>query len=328
MITQINDIIGSMSLINREISQSSFQVASISNQIAQASAVQQHETKQVAQATHALRELLGRVQSMTGSSQRQTEDVEASAQAGLTSVADIIREMDEAVKRVDLSENSVRKLAAASSQINAILSSIETIAGQTNLLALNAAIEAARAGEQGRGFAVVADEVRTLATKTGEATATIQAIVKELTLGVEQTLQAMTQVAHVVKETQRRARQNGEAIEQMAAKAHDSSNYSRQIAEASTHQVEQLEILDRQISTFFTAIDSNSSTLDLIHLISDSLNKTVGVLEKKIAFFKIGSAQEHGQHPNEKRQFERSSNGLLVSVQHQGKRLEIGRAHV
>lgn len=318
MVKQISDVVGSMDLINREIVQSSFQVASISKKIANSTDAQQQEAKHVAQATHALRDLLDRVRTMTESSQRQTEEVEAQAHAGMGSVAEIIYEMDEAVKRVDLSETSVRSLAAASSQINAIVSSIETIAGQTNLLALNAAIEAARAGEQGRGFAVVADEVRTLATKTGEATSTIQTIVKDLTRRVEETLTAMTEVAQVVKETQRRARQNGDAIEVMAGKAHESSNYSRQIAQASAQQIGQLETLDKQISTLFNTINSNSSTLDLIHLISASLNKTVNVLEKKIAFFKLNPPVEHNNHPNEKRRFERSANGLLVSVRQQG----------
>lgn len=318
MVEQFSDVVGSMDLINREIVQSSFQVASISKKIAHSTDAQQQETKQVAQATQALQDLLDRVRTMTESSQRQTEEVEAQAKAGMASVTTILREMDDAVKCVDLSENSVRSLAQSSSEINAIVSSIETIAGQTNLLALNAAIEAARAGEQGRGFAVVAEEVRTLATKTGEATSTIQSIVKDLTLRVEQTLQAMTQVAHVVKETQRRARQNGDAIEVMADKAHESSNYSRQIAQASTQQIEQLKTLDKQISTLFSTINSNGSTLDLIHLISASLNKSVDVLEKKIAFFKLNSPAEHRGHPNDQRHFQRSGNGLLVTVLHQG----------
>lgn len=314
MTAQFSDVVSSIDSINREIGQSIFQVANISKEITKATDLQQKEAGEVSLATEALRDLLNSVRTMTDAAQSKTEEVASHAQAGLKSVEDIIGEMDQAVLQVDRSESSVRSLAASSSEIKAIVSSIKTIADQTNLLALNAAIEAARAGEQGRGFAVVADEVRTLATKTGEATSLIQNIVNDLTQKVDETLQAMTEVAHSVKETQQRTRHNGEAINTMADKAHESSDFSRRIAVASTGQIEQLARLDGSIRDLLGTMKSNTSTLDLIHVISDSLHKTVMTLQNKISFFTYDPPENIAFPPNDKRQHQRSNNGILLKI--------------
>lgn len=315
MVSRFVDVTRSVDKINRDVSQSIFHVANTTREISSSISTQQTISEEVTQASDSLKQILYSVQDMTKNAREKTQSVESKARAGLESIAHINQAMEKAVNRVDLSEHSVRELANASSEINSIVSSIKTIADQTNLLALNAAIEAARAGEQGRGFAVVADEVRTLATKTADATAMIQSIVNDLNNKVDESLNSMTQVANVVKETQQQVQQNGESIQKIAREAHDSSEYSGEIASASSLQIEKISDLDTRLQNLFETMKSSTSTLDLVHSISDALHKTVSTLQDKIAFFKFDQQEKPKQlHPNDKRKFERIKNSLFINI--------------
>ncbi|MBK8185924.1 MAG: methyl-accepting chemotaxis protein [Cellvibrio sp.] len=314
LVIRFTDVARSVDKINRDISQSIFQVANTTRNVAESNSAQEKESLEVTKATEDLKELLHSVQDMTTNAQAKTQAVEIKASAGLKSIESISSAMEKAVASVDQSETSVRALADASSEINAIVSSIKTIADQTNLLALNAAIEAARAGEQGRGFAVVADEVRTLATKTSQATATIQTIVNDLNHKVEESLASMTHVAEVVKITQRQVIENGTSIQKIAIEAHESSEYSGEIAIASNTQIEKLDALNIRLSNLFDTMKSTTSTLDIIHNISDSLHKTVAGLQEKFSFFKFDAEEKPKPVKNEKRKHERLKNSLLVNI--------------
>lgn len=309
------DVTRSVDKINRDVSQSIFHVANTTREISASIRLQQAESTEVSKATDSLKELLYSVQDMTKHAREKTQSVEHKAQAGLKSIAEINQAMEKAVNRVDTSEHSVRELAKASAEINSIVSSIKTIADQTNLLALNAAIEAARAGEQGRGFAVVADEVRTLATKTSEATAMIQTIVDDLNHKVDESLSSMTLVADVVKETQKQVQANGNSIQKIAREAHDSSEYSAEIATASATQIEKISDLHQRLNNLFDTMKSSTTTLEMVHNISDALHKTVSTLQEKIAFFKFDSEEKPSVlHPNNKRKHQRSKNSLFVNI--------------
>jgi methyl-accepting chemotaxis protein len=315
MVVKFVDVVRSVDKINRDVSQSIYHVANTTKEINVSYAAQETESREVSKATDNLKELLHSVQNMTQNAQSKTQAVEEKARAGLQSIEDISRAMEKAVIKVDSSENSVRELANASTEINTIVSSIKTIADQTNLLALNAAIEAARAGEQGRGFAVVADEVRTLATKTSQATALIQNIVNDLNHKVEESLHSMTEVADVVKQTREQVKANGDSIQKIAKEAHESSEYSGEIATASSAQIEKLSALNDRLNNLYITMKSNSSTLDLVHNISDSLHKTVAALQNKIEFFKFDSQDKpKTHHPNDKRKHDRIKNSLFVNI--------------
>jgi len=315
MSSKIVDVVRSVDKINRDVSQSIFHVANTTKEIAKSIGEQQTESQEVTKATDSLKQLLFSVQTMTKNARAKTQSVEVKARDGLKSIEMINLAMENAVTRVDMSELSVRELANASAEINTIVSSIKTIADQTNLLALNAAIEAARAGEQGRGFAVVADEVRTLATKTAQATAMIQTIVNDLNHKVDESLGSMTEVSNVVKETQKQLKNNGDSIQKIATEAHDSSEYSEEIAVASNSQIEKLSALETRLKNLFGTMKSTTSTLDLVHGISDSLHKTVSTLQEKITFFKFETKESSKiKHPNNKRKFERIQSSLFVTI--------------
>ena len=166
------------------------------------------------------------------------------ANEGAIAVENSIRTMLELSHKVQASASAVTGLGEHSKQIGSIVGTIEQIAAQTNLLALNAAIEAARAGEQGRGFAVVADEVRALAGRTaqstGEIATVIGAIQQEILTVVELMTLAVTQVAQGSAESER----SGEALKSILSLVNDVSSQVSQIATA----VEEQTVVTSEIS--------------------------------------------------------------------------------
>lgn len=321
MQSKISDIVYGIDTISKEMTQSIFHIALTSKEISQSTDIQTKETVAVDEATKDLRNILVSVQTITEQARLKTHDVEQRAEAGLLSLSEIIRQMDTAVESVSASELSVKGLAAAGVEINSIVSSIKTISDQTNLLALNAAIEAARAGEQGRGFAVVADEVRTLAIKTGDATTIIQKIVDDLNQKIQITLNAMTAVSDAVKLTQTKALQNGDVIQKMASEARESSKYSLEIATISEDQIHRIGLLDQRLHKLFDAMKSNFSTLDLISSISDALHGAVDSLQGKINFFQFDSLDTPQENTNDKRQHKRLLNSLFLTVYFKGEQI-------
>lgn len=321
MQSKISDIVHGIDTISKEMTQSIFHIALTSKEISQSTDIQTKETVAVDEATKDLRNILVSVQTITEQARLKTHDVEQRAEAGLLSLSEIIRQMDTAVESVSASELSVKGLAAAGVEINSIVSSIKTISDQTNLLALNAAIEAARAGEQGRGFAVVADEVRTLAIKTGDATTIIQKIVDDLNQKIQITLNAMTTVSDAVKLTQTKALQNGDVIQKMASEARESSKYSLEIATISEDQIHRIGLLDQRLHKLFDAMKSNFSTLDFIASISDALHGAVDSLQGKISFFQFDSLATPQENTNDKRQHRRLLNSLFLTVYFKGEQI-------
>ena len=171
--------------------------------------------------------------------QMAAEGAQRASQAasdGAAVVEKTVNVMGQIAEKVQESARTVESLGARSDQIGAIIGTIEDIADQTNLLALNAAIEAARAGEQGRGFAVVADEVRALAERTTRATKEIGEMIKAIQRETKGAVIAMEQGVQQVESGTIEAAKSGQALQDILAQVNDVAMQVNQIATAAEEQ--------------------------------------------------------------------------------------------
>ncbi|MGD0584605.1 MAG: methyl-accepting chemotaxis protein [Oryzomonas sp.] len=160
----------------------------------------------------------------------------SAATSGATVVQETIKGMNIIAERVRQTSKTIEVLGSRSEQIGDIVGTIEDIADQTNLLALNAAIEAARAGEQGRGFAVVADEVRALAERTTKATREIGEMIKAIQNETREAVKAMAEGVHEVEKGATSSQKSGQALEEILDRINEVTMQVNQIATAAEEQ--------------------------------------------------------------------------------------------
>ncbi|WP_398305933.1 methyl-accepting chemotaxis protein [Zoogloea sp.] len=197
---------------------------------------------------------------------------------------DDIGRISEVVKR---SAGIIRKLGDQSSQISAIVGTIKEIADQTNLLALNAAIEAARAGEQGRGFAVVADEVRKLAERTTQSTQEIAGMIGGIQEGAQHAVRAMEEGVERVSEGVDRAGQAGTAIAHIRAGAGRTVNAINEISDALGEQSAASTEIARQVEGIAQMAENNSASSQASARTAQQLKDLAVRLEQDIGRFRL-----------------------------------------
>jgi methyl-accepting chemotaxis protein len=188
---------------------------------------------------------------------------------------------------VDNSAAVIQELSSATDRINEITNTIREIADQTNLLALNAAIEAARAGEQGRGFAVVADEVRKLAERTSSSTTDITSMVEAIRGKTSSAVTAMSRVHDEVADGVRYARETRDTFDGIVNASRQVTDLAKQIADATHNQLEASNATKRDMDQVVALSGENRAILGRVSDISSSLSSMSHQLQEMIGRFRL-----------------------------------------
>lgn len=200
------------------------------------------------------------------------------AKEGGNVVNQTIIKMREIGNLVDNSVKSITKLGNSSKEIGEIVSVIQDIADQTNLLALNAAIEAARAGEQGRGFAVVADEVRKLAERTADATKQISKMIKSIQLETDEVVKAMFEGNNEVKNGILLADEAGHSLQQIVESSTLVSNMINQISRANGEQATTSEEISYNVVSISRVINESANQISEVANSAQELTQLTNIL--------------------------------------------------
>ena len=195
-----------------------------------------------------------------------------------------MNKIDEVVKK---SANTVQQLGKNSEQIGEIIQVIEDIADQTNLLALNAAIEAARAGEQGRGFAVVADEVRKLAERTTKATKEIASMIKQIQRDTSYAVLSMEEGTKEVERGKLLADKAGDSLKQIINGADNVVDIVTKVAAASDEQSKTSEMISKNIEAISNVTQQSTAGVQQIAKAAEDLSRMTQNLENILGQFKI-----------------------------------------
>ncbi len=210
-----------------------------------------------------------------------------SASEGAVVVKETVAGMDRISQRVKETAKSVESLGARSDQIGEIVGTIEDIADQTNLLALNAAIEAARAGEQGRGFAVVADEVRALAERTTKATKEIGQMIKAIQNETKGAVSSMEEGVSEVERGTKDAAKSGAALEQILEQIHTVTMQINQIATAAEQQTATTSEITNNIQQITEVVQSSADCSQDSATAARQLSVLAEDLELLVGQFKV-----------------------------------------
>ncbi|MFL6874114.1 methyl-accepting chemotaxis protein [Pseudomonas marginalis] len=281
LLMALSDMQGGLKSTLMEIANASDQLASAAEEL---SAVtdestrgltrQNDEIQQAATAVNQMTAAVDEVASNAVSTSEASRQATAEAEDGRQQVEQAVSGMSSMVVEINDSTQSVADLANQVREIGKVIDVIRGIADQTNLLALNAAIEAARAGEQGRGFAVVADEVRALAHRTQTSTVDIEKMIGEVQAGADGAVAAMNKSLNWANNTQTLAQNAGQALERITASVASINERNLVIASASEEQAQVAREVDRNLlniqdlstQTAAGAHQTNASSQDLSRL--------------------------------------------------------------
>tara|TARA_Y100000052_G_scaffold9127_1_gene8951 strand:- start:10314 stop:11936 length:1623 start_codon:yes stop_codon:yes gene_type:complete len=266
-------LLGIRENINSLTQQAELVETSSKNSNAQAQ-TQNENMLQVAAAMEEMTTQINEVSNNADSAEKGTSSARSNVQHGASVVDSTVQDIRSLTSDIESVSNVVTELAAQTDSIGAVLDVIRGIAEQTNLLALNAAIEAARAGEQGRGFAVVADEVRTLASRTGQSTDEIQAMIEKLQSNAKNAVDAVKVSQSASSKTVDNAIQANQNLQEADRLMTEIADKSSEIARATEQQAEAATEANMRINALSGAADSSLRTADELAAASQALRSS------------------------------------------------------
>ncbi len=287
--TAFNAMMDQFSELTRKVENASEQIMHESNIMnenvssAESEISAQHmQTEQIATAITEMVHSIQEVANNTRSAAETAEQSNSQVQQGFQLFNHAEKATEELRSTMEKASDSIRLLESNADNIGSVVDVIRGISEQTNLLALNAAIEAARAGEQGRGFAVVADEVRTLAQRTGESTEEIQKIIEKLQADTQSTVSMISHGQDKSEETSEKVKNAGDTLQEILDSVTQIKSMNTQIAVASSEQTQVAESINQGITQISVASNNivqksaaNVQSVSNLNNVSRQLNAMV-----------------------------------------------------
>ena len=250
---------------------------------------QTQETEQVATAMNEMSATVHEVAQNAASAAAAANNADDEAKDGKAIVTQTAAAIQQLADSVENTAQVIHQLEADSESIGTILDVIKGVAEQTNLLALNAAIEAARAGEQGRGFAVVADEVRTLASRTQTSTQEIQQMIERLQSGASNAVAAMEQGRTQAHAGVAQAQEAAESLEAITRAVTTITEMNTMIASAAEEQTSVAEEMNQSIVSISQLSHDTAGAMDQTTSASTELARLASQLESLVSQFKLSA---------------------------------------
>jgi len=287
MVAQLSGIVGELKLASSALDQAADELAVSSEKTTDQLILQHQDIEMVSTAMNEMSSSVADVAQNAVYAAQKTNETEANLQLSDEVMAKTIASIEALSKDVSQTTHVIQQLSAQSAEIGQVVEVIRGVAEQTNLLALNAAIEAARAGEQGRGFAVVADEVRTLASRTQDSTQMIQAMISRLHEGVQATVSAMAGSQKQAEHTVNFAAGALESFSKIKGFVGILNQMNEQIASAAEQQSIVAEDINRNVMQIKGGTELTASAADQVSRSSLELKQIASRLSGHVNYFRL-----------------------------------------
>jgi len=270
-----------------EVADAARNLAANSQQVSNSSSQQSQAAASMAASVEQITVSLGHVADSATTARGLAEETGRLSTEGKGLVQDTVGEINKIAESVTRSSGVIETLGEQSNQISSIVNVIKEIADQTNLLALNAAIEAARAGEQGRGFAVVADEVRKLAERTTSSTQEIATMIDAIQHGTQSAVHEMEDGRQQVDEGVQMAAKTGESMDRIQAGTQQVLGAVEDISSALSEQTSASAQIARDVETIAQMTEENSAAVNAVSQSANQLEHLAGDLKRSVDQFRV-----------------------------------------